>query len=367
MTKEGRLREVTEHFGIQAGTIRRAGEGHINATWIVTSGKESYICQKLSGMMNGHAADILIRNYQLYEKACHEYGAPDWSWPEWRTDESGQRLFLDNEGDFWRVYPCIPGEIMCLGADPYETGIGLARLHHILKGIRGIKECAVSGYRELSETYRLWEDTFESTVSRNDKGKVSDPKESGKERIMTDERRRDTAEAAQIIREHISDFTGVDFSQDQVIHGDTKQSNAVFSNGRVVAWIDLDTLMYGSRIIDLADAFRSLLKNTDGGRQNGRDTDPALGGRRTKGVPSPAERECMERLLRGYEAGGMSAPDSRELAAALSFLDFELGIRYHTDHLSGRGTISANTPEASGMRALHDLREALRWKTYAQA
>lgn len=106
---------------------------------------------------------------------------------------------------------------------------------------------------------------------------------------------------------------------EQLIHGDPKLDNMLFRNGEPFTLIDFDTLMRGSRWIDVGDFLRSLTAKM---LQNG-------------GSDSPAES-----FVSAYhESGGltMSADEAWERSRrATGRIALELGMRYLSDIVDGQ-------------------------------
>ena len=235
---EADIRRILERFSIREYTSSPISFGHINHSFHVECSGKNYVLQCLSPLFSDDRVKTLVRNYHHYVKACGDKDPDNWFYPIWEKDTDGQEFVRDPDGRFWRFYEEIPGEIRLQNADPQILGEGLAVLHGILDLIDGRIPCAIPGYRELDGYYECYLQAL--SVSGNDTERCGD--------------------IEKMIAADIDHFRGLKLSEDKVIHGDTKQSNAVFSGGRVIAWIDLDTLMTGDRCMDVADALRSSAK-----------------------------------------------------------------------------------------------------------
>ena len=123
--------------------------------------------------------------------------------------------------------------------------------------------------------------------------------------------------------------------QDAVIHADTRLANAVFApDGRVIAFIDIDTFSTGSRLIDLADSIRSVA-----GAGEAEPLDP-------QNVRFRKDR-CDE-FVSAYLSSPLCGLDAEEIACIPQYLlrvTFELGVRYYTDYLRGNPYFRAKEPE----------------------
>ncbi len=128
----------------------------------------------------------------------------------------------------------------------------------------------------------------------------------------------------------------------QVIHGDPKLTNILFTAGadRALSLIDLDTVKPGLLLHDLGDCLRSCC-NRQGEEGSAPDTvtfDPDL----------------FEALLAGYwpQAGHLLGQvDRRLLVTATRLICYELGLRFFTDHLNGNRYFRVRRPDQNLHRA----------------
>jgi len=319
-TEPERIRFAAEQFRIRISESIPLGEGHINETFRVVSGEQAYILQRLSDAM-GASTGLLEHNAQLYEKACDMASSDDWYFPRFLKTGEGKLFFTDEERGNWRMYPEIPGEVKQSGADPFVLGEGLAKLHGILDRIGERPVCALDGYRDIKRYYGAYQKLLSSAGAEHREREIETMIDTGYDR-----------------------YSGLCFDGDHVIHGDTKQSNALFRDGKVIAWIDLDTLMSGARIIDIADALRSLLSGFVPGDGN---------------ADRERVRQVVTAFFGGYRKGGgnFTGEDCGMLPGAMAFLYLILGIRYYNDHLSGGMTFHGHGV-SSCEKALRNLKAA---------
>ena len=266
------------------------GEGHINDTYAVTSAAGKFICQRVKGSMD---AGRLLHNFELYSEA---FRAAEMFFPDWIKNRDGKYFLTDENGDNWRMYPLIDGDIL---SAPLEKeilcacGEGLAKMHMILGKIKEKPEAVYSGLRNLKFFY----DEYSKVLSG----------------VGLVEERRDR-ELEAIIESKVADMLAVVPAEQAPVHGDPKLSNILFKDGKVIGFIDMDTVMLGSKLEDLADCIRSCCV-----------TDGRL------------DKEAAQIIADGYASATGTAVAPTELKRAFDKICFELAIRYYTDEVSGTG------------------------------
>lgn len=308
--------EIDTYISETVRSIDRIDSGHINTSFLVKADAD-YILQRLNARLFGDCLEAIRGNYLAYRQACRDiYGSSeDWICPQWIENREGDFFTADDEGGIWRMYRYIPGDIIQAatyrhdcphGSGPvsrssdcdlsrddsvYEIGLGLGRMHRILVSCdkRDITP-VIPHLFDLHHYYREYlniKDTLNPRIEELEK----------------------------IIRNNITDQLEIRVPGDGVIHGDAKTANMVFRDGRVIGFIDLDTIMPGSLYDDLSDCIRSC--DTGGGE---------------------ADRDMIARFLEGYEEGSDTAlsPDAiREIIRNTMKHRFMLGLRYYTDYLEG--------------------------------
>lgn len=130
----------------------------------------------------------------------------------------------------------------------------------------------------------------------------------------------------------------------RAIHGDTKLDNALLhaQTDRAVCVVDLDTVMSGVLLHDLADSLRELLL-------------------RAAPLPSPIpplQAMLVAALLAGF-LGSLSRPlslhEAESVVRATLSICLELGVRFLTDYLQGGITFRVSTPRETLDRARQHL------------
>ncbi|MCR4755612.1 MAG: phosphotransferase [Lachnospiraceae bacterium] len=287
--------------------IRRLTGGHINHSFLVM-GDVPYILQSLNRDLFEDSLGVLISNYEIYRENCDIYnkGNGYWECPVWLKNRNGDYFQRDNEGNIFRMYRYIPsdepGKIDTV--NKYEIGKGLGKMHRILSKCRDIGNIeSIAHLHDLSFHYNEY-----LKQNKINTGRIKE----------IDDRINDTIES----------MLKITVPSDDIVHADAGIKNMIVKDGRVAGFIDLDTIMTGSVYDDIADCARSCC--TD---EKGQTYVPAL-----------------EDLIKGYEDGsgiGFSADKISLICENIIKHRFMLGLRYYTDHLSGRGYFNEEYPGQS--------------------
>ena len=277
-------------------------EGHINDTFLVETKSGKYVLQHLNERMD---VEKLLYNYKLYSKAFDEYGMLYPKWIEINENKSAVYtkcyFFEDPEGKIWRLYTYIEGDTVKSNIDEDEAfalGEGLAGLHDIMLTIKTEPKAVYPHLHDLERYYKLYRNCLHN------------------EKLCKQENRSGRIERE--IEERIKPFLDNNYVNYQTVHGDPKLSNAIFQNGKVVGFIDMDTIMTGSIEEDLADCIRSCCIH-DGSFNH----------------------KLAKKIIEGYESvcfndKNLDFKTAFEKRVDFSFekICFELGLRYYTDAIS---------------------------------
>ena len=210
------------------------GDGHINDTFrVVTDGEGTFICQRIRKAMNPAA---LEHNYLLCSRAFEEAGMP---YPNWLRTREGKYFHTDPEGDHWRMYPMIEGGVLELPLSEdalFACGQGLARMHQVLQTLPGTPVAVYPMLHDLSHYAKRYQGILEDGAFY--------------------EEQRDGA-LEEELRLGLNAMLSLKVDKTRMIHGDPKLANILFQDGKVKTLIDLDTVMQGSLLEDVADCIRS--------------------------------------------------------------------------------------------------------------
>ena len=270
--------------------------GHINRTFLVNAGGR-YILQCLNKSLYSGNIETLQGNYLIYKNACafsfksKSLCLAEWNCPEWIISKDGKYIYVDEIGNIYRMYRYLEGNTLSGDVvNSYYAGKGLGMVHRILRKCEGIKSVHPDLYniKKYYENYLNISEYIYPSIN----------------------------EIEEIIKRDIVRFLDLSDSEKHFIHGDAKISNMIWNGDEVIGFIDLDTLMYGSRLDDIADCMRSCCS----------DEFYNL-------IP-----DKFSAFLEGYELGlqDFLSKERRDLLIRFYYKNrFMLGLRYYTDYLSG--------------------------------
>jgi len=308
------------------------GSGNVNDTWLVTTaGKTRFVLQRLSRAVFPDPAliqdNLALVTDHLRDRVGRQRAR--FRIPELITAPNNSRSYLDPGGDCWRMLGYIDNsrtiERITTPDQAWEIGSGLGlfhrlladlvphRLHDPLPGFHHTPTY-LAGYGQAGGKGAQRAPDCEAYIAGHSHESFINLLEPG---------RRSRA------------------LRSQVIHGDPKAANFLFSsNGsRVISLIDLDTVKPGLLLHDIGDCLRSCCNPL--GEEARPDTvffDPSL----------------FRALLTGYcyRAGQLLGPGDRQLIVDSALLiSFELGLRFYTDYLEGNRYFKVRTPEQNLFRA----------------
>ena len=346
--------------------IRPFGDGHINETFLAECSEGRFICQRLQRKMDPNRLEY---NYSLYSKALEHTGL---RCPEWlRRMDTAEFFYTDAYGDCWRMYPFLEGEIP---APPltkevlYACGAGLARFHLALKDL---PEQPVPVYPMLHDLAFYLEEYRQALCSPGSEtpgagqdfgeGQSYDPSLNSLTQAPRATSIRDR-DIEKWIEAESPRFLNLDLGRKMIIHGDPKLDNILMQSGKVTAFVDLDTIMPGSALEDLADLIRSAvsaqkLSKSEEGVPEERTSEtriteriitetlitenPITENHTTETPTAPLISRVTEAVTEGYLSVSegakplLSPSEISSLPEVVRKLYFELTVRYYTDHLLG--------------------------------
>lgn len=285
------IEDICRQFtGDKILSVRQLGGGHINDTYLLETSKGKMVVQCIQKKMD---ISRLEYNYALYSGACDKKGL---LYPVWIKNRSGGFFYTDAEGNRWRMYGFIEGEILdrpLAEKDFFACGQGLARLHEVFRLIHDIPKAVYPHLHDLDFFYG----EYEKLLNSDD---------------LSEENRDRGVEKGICLR--IGEVSGAKTEDVSVIHGDTKLTNIIFREGKVAAFIDFDTMMLGSPLEDIADCIRSVCVTGE-----------------------KLDKKAAEILVDGYTymAGNRNSKDIlSRLPAVFNRISFILALRYYTDSVS---------------------------------
>ena len=133
----------------------------------------------------------------------------------------------------------------------------------------------------------------------------------------------------------IAGILELEIDRSYVVHGDAKLANILFEDGEVKAFVDLDNVMRGSLLEDIADCIRSSCI-----------------------IDGKLDKASYETLVKGYlsiDSGLVSSDEIRILPRVTEKICFELALRYYTDCLSEHKVFKEKYPGSLLERARRNL------------
>ncbi len=285
------------------------GDGHINETFLVNTENGRFVCQRLGSKMDTAA---LEKNFRLYAPACERFGLV---YPVWIKNNDGNFFYTESDGNRWRMYPYLEGEILpsdLSGKNLCACGQGIARIHAALNTMQDRPEPVYPMLHDLTYYYEEYQKLFEGPylIKENRDAGMEDMISSGIGRMLQ---------------------TAREYGPPSVVHGDMKLANILFRDGQVIGFLDFDTVMVGYPEEDLADCIRSCCIR-----------DGIL------------DKDAADVLIRGYLdnlpiGGSAKVPRdfeelSKQVWKAFRKICFELGLRYYTDAISEKKHFRRTSP-----------------------
>lgn len=306
--------EIIKTFDIKAKPIAYSplGNGHINQTYLVECDDGTkYVLQKTNHVVFKNV-DGLMSNVYLVTEFLKSHGFESLSFV---LTKDGQK-YLNVDGGYYRLYNYIDN-VIC-----YEKVTDLnmitnaarafGRLHKALFDFDAHKLVEVIPH--FHDTYQRYQNLLDA-IKEDKLGRVSSC-------LKEIEEVKKFEKEYNIVTEGIKKGE-ISYS---VTHNDPKINNVLFDqdSGDIRAVIDLDTIMPGSYLFDVGDAFRSLFT---GDNEDSENLDLLQ-------VNIP----IFQTYIKGYmsEMGDKLTPREKELLPFSAFLlTIECGIRFLEDYIRG--------------------------------
>jgi Ser/Thr protein kinase RdoA (MazF antagonist) len=318
------LHELAGRFAIDGAPerIEAHGAGHINDTYFVTTTRSRrYVLQRIN-------ADVFVDPVAVIENTArvtaHVEAHVPGLVPPFVRAQDGAAAVRTRHGA-WRMTGCVAGgEIGCAPLDlarSREAGAAFGRFQAALRDYPiGAHRVPIPGFLELTPQLEALD------AALADAANAAERRTRAARAVAAVSARRDADALARR-------------GPEGVIHADCKVSNVLFAvnEPRVLAVIDLDTVMVGPRAWDFGDLVRSAA---------------ARGGEDEAGLALDLDR--FEALARGFVAGlgDLFAEDLRvALAQAPRYITLTLAVRFLVDYLRGDRYFRVDDPT-------HNLRRA---------
>ena len=312
--KDNKLLTLVKNFKLagKIKSIKPFGNGHINKTFDIVTSEDEYILQEINNVAFKDV-DILMNNINVVTNHIKSKG-------ENTLDvvlSIDNKPYVEYEGKYYRVYRFIKNTICyeTVKEDPslaFKLGAAFGRFHHLLSDLDSslVKE-TIKDFHNTPKRYLNFYSAF--SIAPKDK------KESVSEEIDYIVSHKDTYSK---IVDGIKDGT----VKNHITHNDPKINNILFDKDtkEVYAVIDLDTVMPGSFLYDVGDAFRSLFTG-----ENEDNSDLSL---------QKVDFEIFKQYMTGYlkeMKNDLTQKEIELIPYSIYLLTIECGMRFLEDYLRG--------------------------------
>ena len=316
------IENVVMQFDLPDGawTAEPYGNGHINETYLVTTGEKRFILQRVNGYVFPKPEDVMdnIERVTAFLKAQieREGGDPARETLTLVKTHQGECFTYDREGGLWRMYLFVEDTVSCDLPDTpalFElSGEAFGKFQRQMGGFPAdsLHE-TIHDFHNTPARYRQLEDA----IARNEAGRLGSV----------------TAEiefCRQYEREVHALLDAMEAGEIplRVTHNDTKLNNVLLDRqtGRGVCVIDLDTVMPGLAAYDFGDSIRF-------GANHSAEDERDL-------TKVNFDLELFDVYAAGFLEGAGGALTEAELDYlpwGAKLMTLECGIRFLTDYLEG--------------------------------
>ncbi|NLC73874.1 MAG: aminoglycoside phosphotransferase family protein [Clostridiales bacterium] len=298
---------------------RKFGSGHINDTFLLTCDRR-YILQRLNTEIFKDPIAV-IRNIEgvtgfLRKKIVESGGDPDRETLNLVKTSSGEDYYIDEVGNFWRMYYFIEGA-SCFNTvekaeDFRNSAMAFGHFQHMLADYPASTLVeTIPGFHDTPKRFAR----FKEVVAKDALHKA----ESAKREIeFVLARGNDMALATDMQKSGELPL--------RVTHNDTKLNNIMIDDktGEAICVIDLDTVMPGLSINDFGDSIRF---GANTALEDERDLSKVS-------LSLPLYNTYVDGFLCGC-AGSLTDKEIGMLPQGARLMTLECGMRFLTDYLEG--------------------------------
>lgn len=331
------IENVVMQFDLPDGawTAEPYGNGHINETYLVTTGEKRFILQRVNGYVFPKPEDVMdnIERVTAFLKAQieREGGDPARETLTLVKTHQGKCFTYDREGGLWRMYLFVEDTVSYDLPDTpalFElSGEAFGKFQRQMGGFPAdsLHE-TIHDFHNTPARYRQLEDA----IARNEAGRLGSV----------------TAEiefCRQYEREVHALLDAMEAGEIplRVTHNDTKLNNVLLDRqtGRGVCVIDLDTVMPGLAAYDFGDSIRF-------GAATAAEDERDL-----------SKMSIDLKLFRVYTSGylkacpGLTDKEVELLPLGAKIITLELAVRFLTDYLNGDCYFKTDYEEHNLVRA----------------
>jgi aminoglycoside phosphotransferase (APT) family kinase protein len=316
--------------------------GHINDSYRVDAGSESYLLQRLNPQVFPDAGKVMDNVSRVTAHATARLRAAGVT--DWRrrtlalvSARSGADWVRDGEGAAWRLFGFITGTVVRERAESPTDALAAGRVFgeflRLLADYHGAPLTeTIPGFHDTAARF----ERLEQAVRKDARSRVAG---AGLEIELAMNQRQLADVLPPLLR---SGAVPV-----RIAHNDAKLANVLLDerSGEPLCVVDLDTVMPGSALYDFGDLVRSV---TSPSLEDEEDLSQV-------GVRVP----MFEALARGYlDAAGaiLTAVERDQLVFAGRLITLEQAVRFLTDHLEGDRYYRIARPGHNLIRARTQLR-----------
>jgi Ser/Thr protein kinase RdoA (MazF antagonist) len=305
VTDESIVGRVATRFGLEPASIGRMRGGHINETFLVEAASGDYVVQRVNRAVfsdiDGMTANILTVHRHLAGQLV----------PEPVPARDGAWLVYD-DADVWRAWRRVAGAEPAAAVTPAIAGGAgelLGALHARLADLHvaSVVE-TMPGFHDPGRRLEALRDAVRADPLR---------------RASTVEAEIAMAYAAAPLVELANEFSAR--VPKRVAHNDAKLDNVLFSNGRAVCIVDLDTIMPGLWLYDVGDLLRTA--STTAAEDEPRCERVA--------VDLALYNATIAGYLRGVTSGVVGTAELEAVGVAGAIVTYEQALRFLTDWIAG--------------------------------
>ncbi len=315
---------IAKQFAPFVEKLEALGNGLINDTYLVTTGQQPFVLQKINRHVFQQPELIMANLAELNRHVAGLNGSSvTLKIPELLQTQAAAYYVVDESDEYWRAWGYIANtycletlnnkmEAEQVGAALgkfHRLGYGMAagRFHDTLPGFH-IAPCYYNHYQQV----KARTEALENAVCR------------------------DFIERHRHIINDLEDAKDRGLLKMRVTHGDPKLNNFLFDKvtSQIVSLIDLDTVKPGLIHYDIGDCLRSCCHI---------ESDDSF------------DLDICKAVLTGYvnEMGALlTRYDFNYFYSAIRLIPFELGLRFYTDYLNGNLYFKVTEPEQNLIRSL---------------
>ncbi len=281
-TNNKTLQEVANQFDL--GNVKEfsgINDGIVNNSYKIITTKGNFVFQRLSDIFD----ERTMQDYQEVQSYLRTNGIHV---PVLLSSIYGKPFYRNSH--LWRAFEYIPNDnlIEISPETAFETGKVLGRFHKLMKEYGFKPSFQLDGFHDTERYLERLKENYE-----NNKGKS--------ERVE---------EEYNFITDRIKSHNIPKGLGNTIIHGDPNLENFLYKDRKVIALLDLDTLMEASELIDLGDGFRSWCHTKD----------------------NKFNYNVFDKSLEGYLTENPLEYDESKIYSAMGLITLELAARFLTDY-----------------------------------